>query len=81
MISQHVGQFKYPAVQRYLHDLSTEMGDHLDNITATLSVFIEIGMSYLLAYLLPSFNIQLQVFPPSALLRNTVQPISSISRP
>lgn len=37
------GQFKYPAVQRYLHDLTTEMGEHLDNITAALSVFIEIG--------------------------------------
>ena len=39
------GQFKYPAVQRYLHDLTSEMGEHLDNITAALSVFIEIGAS------------------------------------
>lgn len=40
------GQFKYPAVQRYLHDLTSEMGEHLDNITAALSVFIEIGASH-----------------------------------
>jgi hypothetical protein len=37
-------QFRYPAVQRYIHDISGEMGDHLDNITSTLSMFIEIGM-------------------------------------
>lgn len=38
------GQFRYPAVQRYLHDLMSEMGEHLDSITSSLSVFIEIGM-------------------------------------
>ncbi|GBE88718.1 predicted protein [Sparassis crispa] len=38
------GQFRYPAVERYLHDISTEMGDHLDSITSSLSVFIEIGV-------------------------------------
>lgn len=38
------GQFKYPAVQRYLHDLTGEMGEHLDSITSSLSIFIEIGM-------------------------------------
>ena len=32
-------------MQRYLHDLSGEMGEHIDNITASLSVFIEIGLS------------------------------------
>lgn len=36
-------QFKYPAVQRYLHDLTGEMGEHLDSITSSLSIFIEIG--------------------------------------
>lgn len=30
-------------MQRYLHDLTSEMGEHLDSITASLSVFIEIG--------------------------------------
>ena len=39
------GQFKYPAVQRYLHDLSSELGEHIDSITSSLSVFIEIGLS------------------------------------
>ena len=37
------GQFKYPAVQRYVHDLCGEMGDHLDTITSSLSMFLEIG--------------------------------------
>ncbi|KAI0763501.1 WD40 repeat-like protein [Trametes elegans] len=43
-LKAYEGQFKYPAVQRYLHDLGSEMGEHLDNITASLSVFIEIGV-------------------------------------
>ncbi|EKM57477.1 uncharacterized protein PHACADRAFT_206381 [Phanerochaete carnosa HHB-10118-sp] len=38
------GQFKYPAVQRYLHDLTSEMGEHLDSITSSLYIFIEIGV-------------------------------------
>lgn len=40
----HSGQFKYPAVQRYLHDLSSEMGEHLDSITSSLTMFLEIGI-------------------------------------
>ncbi len=40
-----IDQFKYPAVQRYLHDLTGEMGEHLDSITSSLSIFIEIGPS------------------------------------
>ncbi|KZT69194.1 WD40 repeat-like protein [Daedalea quercina L-15889] len=43
-LKTYEGQFKYPAVQRYLHDLTSEMSEHLDNITAALSVFIEIGV-------------------------------------
>ena len=39
-----IGQFKFPAVRRYLHDLSAEMGEHLDNITTALQMFLEIGM-------------------------------------
>ncbi|KAI0783765.1 WD40 repeat-like protein [Abortiporus biennis] len=38
------GQFKYAAIQRYLHDLTSEMGEHLDSITSSLSIFIEIGV-------------------------------------
>jgi hypothetical protein len=30
-------------VQRYVHDLTTEIGDHIDNITGTLAMFVEIG--------------------------------------
>ncbi|CAK5261896.1 unnamed protein product [Mycena citricolor] len=38
------GQFRYPAVQRYVHDLTAEMGEHLDSITSTLVMFVEIGV-------------------------------------
>ncbi|KAG1742685.1 WD40-repeat-containing domain protein [Suillus paluster] len=37
-------QFRYPAVQRYIHDLTLEIGEHIDNITVNLSMFIEIGV-------------------------------------
>ncbi|KAI0760480.1 WD40 repeat-like protein [Fomes fomentarius] len=43
-LKAYEGQFKNPAVQRYLHDLSSEMGEHIDSITSSLSVFIEIGV-------------------------------------
>ncbi|KAF7360499.1 Catabolite degradation [Mycena venus] len=32
------GQFRYPAVQRYVHDLTAEMGEHIDSITSTLVI-------------------------------------------
>ncbi|KAG0698093.1 hypothetical protein DFH29DRAFT_1020180 [Suillus ampliporus] len=35
-------QFRYPAVQRYIHDLTSEIGDHIDRIMVNLSMFIEI---------------------------------------
>ncbi|KAF9220004.1 WD40 repeat-like protein [Gyrodon lividus] len=37
-------QFRSPAVQRYTHDLTTEIGSHIDNITVALSIFMEIGI-------------------------------------
>ncbi|KAI0948106.1 hypothetical protein AcW1_009704 [Taiwanofungus camphoratus] len=43
-LKAYEGQFKYPAVQRYLHDLTSEMGEHLDSITSSLSIFVEIGV-------------------------------------
>ncbi|TBU39880.1 WD40 repeat-like protein [Dichomitus squalens] len=43
-LKQYEKEFRFPAVQRYLHDLSGEMGEHIDNITTSLSVFIEIGV-------------------------------------
>jgi hypothetical protein len=41
----HAGQFRYPSVQRYLHDRISEIGEHVESITNSLSVFIEIGLS------------------------------------
>ncbi|KAK7044558.1 catabolite degradation [Favolaschia claudopus] len=38
------GQFRYPAVQRYVHDLTVEMGEHLDSINSTLAMFVEVGV-------------------------------------
>jgi len=38
------GQFRYPAVQRYIHDLTSEIGEHIDSITVNLSMFTEIGI-------------------------------------
>ncbi|KAJ7185449.1 hypothetical protein C8R46DRAFT_1060616 [Mycena filopes] len=38
------GQFRYPAVQRYVHDLADEMGTHIDSITGTLGMFVDIGV-------------------------------------
>ena len=42
--SDFTGQFRYPSVQRYLHDLVSEIGEHIEAITSSLSVFIEIGL-------------------------------------
>lgn len=42
--SAFTGQFRYPSVQRYLHDLVSEIGEHIESITSSLSVFIEIGL-------------------------------------
>ena len=41
------GQFKYPAIQRYLHDLSSDLGEHIETVTSALSLFIEVGKSFL----------------------------------
>ncbi|KAJ6495374.1 WD40 repeat-like protein [Mycena sanguinolenta] len=38
------GQFRYPAVQRYVHDLAAEMGQHFDSVTNTLVMFVEVGV-------------------------------------
>ncbi|KAG1783440.1 hypothetical protein EV702DRAFT_260346 [Suillus placidus] len=43
-LQEYKGQFRYPAVQRYTHDLTSEIGEHVDNITVNLSMFIEIGV-------------------------------------
>ncbi|TDL22745.1 WD40 repeat-like protein [Rickenella mellea] len=38
------GQFRFPSVQRYLHDITSEMEEHLDTITSSLTVFLEVGI-------------------------------------
>ncbi|KAG1878473.1 hypothetical protein C8R48DRAFT_768034 [Suillus tomentosus] len=43
-LQEYKGQFRYPAVQRYIHDLTSEIGEHIDIITVNLSMFIEIGV-------------------------------------
>ncbi|KAF9031656.1 WD40 repeat-like protein [Hymenopellis radicata] len=43
-LREYNGQFRYPAVQRYIHDLTSEMGEHIDAISTTLSMFIEVGV-------------------------------------
>ncbi|PFH48709.1 hypothetical protein AMATHDRAFT_196130 [Amanita thiersii Skay4041] len=43
-LKEYAGHFRYPSVQRYIHDLSVEMGQHIDNITSALSMFIEVGV-------------------------------------
>ncbi|KAJ7906092.1 hypothetical protein B0H13DRAFT_2333833 [Mycena leptocephala] len=37
------GQFGYPAIQRYVHDLTTGMGQHIDSIAPILIMFIEVA--------------------------------------
>jgi hypothetical protein len=39
------GNLRNPAVQRYLHDLSSDLGEHIASITSALSLFIEVGKS------------------------------------
>lgn len=43
-LREFAGQFRFPGVTRYVHDLSTEIGEHLENITNALVVFVEIGV-------------------------------------
>jgi WD repeat-containing protein 26 len=43
-MSEYTGQFRYPAVQRYLQDSTIGIGEHLENITMSLSIFIEVGV-------------------------------------
>lgn len=38
------GQFRYPAVKRYVNDLTVEMGDHMENVTEALIVFRDTGV-------------------------------------
>ncbi|KAF9530279.1 hypothetical protein CPB83DRAFT_851296 [Crepidotus variabilis] len=43
-LREYEGQFRYPAVQRYIHDLSTDIGEHVEELASSLSMFIEVGV-------------------------------------
>ena len=43
--NHHAGRFGNPAVKRYLHDLSSDLDEHVANVTSALSLFIETGKS------------------------------------
>ncbi|KAN0131941.1 WD40 repeat-like protein [Lactarius tabidus] len=38
------GKLRSPAVQRYLHEVMTDVGEHLSSVSAALSMFIEVGI-------------------------------------
>lgn len=38
-----VGQFQFPAIKRYVNDLTREMDEHLENIRDALRVFLQDG--------------------------------------
>ncbi|KAI0262534.1 WD40-repeat-containing domain protein [Gloeopeniophorella convolvens] len=38
------GKIKSPGVQRYLHELMTDMGEHISSVSSALSMFIEVGI-------------------------------------
>jgi hypothetical protein len=81
LCSAFTGHFRYPSVQRYLHDLVSEIGEHIESITSSLSVFIEIGLFYSSVFH-PSEteHFQIQVSQPSGLHKSTVPPTSSTCR-
>jgi hypothetical protein len=43
-LSEFNGQFKFHPIGKYLHDLTCEMGGHMDSMTQSLRVFIEAGV-------------------------------------
>lgn len=43
-LKEYPGQFNFPAVRQYVHDLSGEMGHHLETITQALHDFVEVGV-------------------------------------
>ncbi|KAH7907727.1 hypothetical protein BJ138DRAFT_1210625 [Hygrophoropsis aurantiaca] len=43
-LQEYKTQFRHPAVQRYIHGIAADIGDHIDNITVALCRFIETGV-------------------------------------
>lgn len=39
----NIDKFLWPSVQRYVNDLTEEMGEHLENITQALTTFVDVG--------------------------------------
>lgn len=77
------GRFKNPAVQRYLHDLSSDLCDHLVSITSALSLFIEVGKLLILrGYRGPvSLTPIFQACPQLGLRRHMARKTCSTCRP
>lgn len=42
----YAGQFRLTSVREYVHGLTPEMGNHIDVVASTLSMFIDIGDHY-----------------------------------
>ncbi|KAG0705772.1 WD40-repeat-containing domain protein [Suillus ampliporus] len=42
-LTEYKGHFRLVSVQQYVHGLTTEIGDHIDVVASTLSMFIDIG--------------------------------------
>jgi hypothetical protein len=45
-LQAYAGQFSQPAIQRYIHDLSGELGEQLDSISKSLAHFTEVGKAF-----------------------------------
>ncbi|KAG6332928.1 hypothetical protein ID866_6161 [Astraeus odoratus] len=43
-LNEYKTQFRSPPVQRYVHDLTSEIGYHVDTVAGALAMFIEIGV-------------------------------------
>ncbi|KAJ7598511.1 quinon protein alcohol dehydrogenase-like superfamily [Mycena floridula] len=43
-LEEYRGQFHDPSVKNYLHELSSDLGVQVDNMTSTISMFIEVGV-------------------------------------
>ncbi|KAG1735358.1 WD40-repeat-containing domain protein, partial [Suillus paluster] len=43
-LTEYKGHFRLASVQQYVHGLTTEIGDHIDVVASTLSMFIDIGV-------------------------------------
>lgn len=43
-LGEFEGQFRFPGVVRYVHDLSIEIGEHIQVITSALVQFVQVGV-------------------------------------